>query len=256
MNLIPAPASLVPASRGADATSGLYFYGYRHYDPVTGRWPSRDPIEERGGVNLYGFVRNSSVGAVDLLGRQQLTEPDPNDPPNKCFMLCHRCTKKSKRDNGEEDFKMTCWLIKDGVTHHEFTTNDYPTHVPGSPGTGKGNQCENSAGRNGELPCCSYTITLGVSGTFGKDIPAVTNNGNPGEVVVEGVTRDVIWIHPQYSLSEGCVTVSDTPQGSQPPRKTDEVDYNSPHVNVIREKLKEGGDMKLQIECIGCCDDE
>jgi hypothetical protein len=43
-------------------------YGYRYYDPLTGRWPSRDPIEEEGGVNLYGFVGNSAVDDVDVLG--------------------------------------------------------------------------------------------------------------------------------------------------------------------------------------------
>ncbi|MFI2796194.1 RHS repeat-associated core domain-containing protein, partial [Haloferula sp. A504] len=37
---------------------GVTYYGYRWYDPVTGRWPSRDLIEERGGVNLYVFVGN------------------------------------------------------------------------------------------------------------------------------------------------------------------------------------------------------
>jgi RHS repeat-associated protein len=68
MNLIPAPASLVPASRGSDATSGLYFYGYRYYDPVTGRWPSRDPIEEEGGVNLYAFVGNDVLNEIDVFG--------------------------------------------------------------------------------------------------------------------------------------------------------------------------------------------
>jgi len=46
----------------------LYYYGYRYYDPVTGRWPSRDPIEERGGVNLYGFVGNDVANKWDLLG--------------------------------------------------------------------------------------------------------------------------------------------------------------------------------------------
>jgi RHS repeat-associated protein len=46
----------------------LYYYAYRFYDPVTGRWPSRDPIEERGGVNLYGFVGNSAVNKRDYLG--------------------------------------------------------------------------------------------------------------------------------------------------------------------------------------------
>ena len=43
-------------------------YGYRWYDPVTGRWPSRDPIEERGGINLYGFVGNDGVNKRDVLG--------------------------------------------------------------------------------------------------------------------------------------------------------------------------------------------
>jgi uncharacterized protein RhaS with RHS repeats len=46
----------------------VWFYGYRYYDPVTGRWPSRDPIGERGGINLYGFVRNDGVSNIDLLG--------------------------------------------------------------------------------------------------------------------------------------------------------------------------------------------
>ena len=31
-------------------------------------WPSRDPIEERGGVNLYGFVENDGVNQWDILG--------------------------------------------------------------------------------------------------------------------------------------------------------------------------------------------
>ena len=44
-------------------------YGYRYYDPATGRWPSRDPIEEKGGLNLYGFVGNDGVGSVDYLGK-------------------------------------------------------------------------------------------------------------------------------------------------------------------------------------------
>ncbi len=44
------------------------WYGYRYYDPVTGRWPSRDPIGESGGVNLYGFVKNNAVFRIDWLG--------------------------------------------------------------------------------------------------------------------------------------------------------------------------------------------
>ncbi len=33
-----------------------------------GRWLSRDPIEEEGGINLYGYVQNNSIGPVDPLG--------------------------------------------------------------------------------------------------------------------------------------------------------------------------------------------
>jgi len=45
-------------------------YAYRYYDPQTGRWPSRDPIEEEGGINLYGFVGNNTLTAIDLLGKK------------------------------------------------------------------------------------------------------------------------------------------------------------------------------------------
>jgi RHS repeat-associated protein len=47
---------------------GVAVYGYRYYDPVTGRWPSRDPIEEQGGMNLYGFVGNDSLNLLDIMG--------------------------------------------------------------------------------------------------------------------------------------------------------------------------------------------
>jgi RHS repeat-associated protein len=49
-------------------TVGVTYYGYRYYDPVTGRWPSRDRIEERGGINLYGFVGNLPTTRFDVLG--------------------------------------------------------------------------------------------------------------------------------------------------------------------------------------------
>jgi hypothetical protein len=44
------------------------YYGYRYYDPLTGRWPSRDPIEEEGGLNLYSFGPNVPVDGIDGLG--------------------------------------------------------------------------------------------------------------------------------------------------------------------------------------------
>jgi RHS repeat-associated protein len=50
----------------------VIYYGFRYYDPVTGRWPSRDPIQERGGLNIYAFVGNDGVNRLDLLGQDVL----------------------------------------------------------------------------------------------------------------------------------------------------------------------------------------
>ncbi|MBQ7590292.1 MAG: RHS repeat protein [Verrucomicrobia bacterium] len=51
-----------------DTEARLYYYGYRYYSPDMGRWLSRDPIEEQGGLNLYGFVNNDPVNGHDMLG--------------------------------------------------------------------------------------------------------------------------------------------------------------------------------------------
>jgi len=56
------------SSKYLDDETGLYYYGYRFYDPAPGRWLSRDPIGERGGLLLYGFVENDGFNWIDLLG--------------------------------------------------------------------------------------------------------------------------------------------------------------------------------------------
>jgi RHS repeat-associated protein len=50
------------------ATSGLYYYGYRFYDPYLQRWVKRDPIGELGGWNLYCFSDNAPYGLIDPQG--------------------------------------------------------------------------------------------------------------------------------------------------------------------------------------------
>ena len=39
-----------------------------YYNPEAGRWLNRDPIEERGGANIYGFVANDGINKWDYLG--------------------------------------------------------------------------------------------------------------------------------------------------------------------------------------------
>ena len=83
-----------------DKETGLYYYGYRFYNPSLGRWPSRDPIEEsafrevfdQGNTierleqrwssllmtptaailahesSLYPYIGNNPIDRIDLLG--------------------------------------------------------------------------------------------------------------------------------------------------------------------------------------------
>jgi RHS repeat-associated protein len=56
------------SSKELHVRSGLYYYGYRWYDSATQRWVSRDPIMERGGINLYVFVGQDPASVVDPHG--------------------------------------------------------------------------------------------------------------------------------------------------------------------------------------------
>lgn len=49
--------------------SGLYYYGFRYYQPNLQRWLNEDPIGIAGGMNLYGFVGNDPVDSADEDGR-------------------------------------------------------------------------------------------------------------------------------------------------------------------------------------------
>ena len=83
------------STKPLDFETGLYYYAYRYYDPVTGRWSSRDPIEEMGGSNLYSFVGNSPTDGWDVLGEFRPLKGsesivfDFQDKP--CNVCCDKC---------------------------------------------------------------------------------------------------------------------------------------------------------------------
>jgi RHS repeat-associated protein len=53
-----------------DDESDLLYYGYRYYNPSTGRWLSKDPLEEDGGEGLYVWAANEPGTHIDLYGLQ------------------------------------------------------------------------------------------------------------------------------------------------------------------------------------------
>lgn len=118
------------STKYTDKESGLLYYGYRYYDPVTGRWPSRDPVEEEGGINLYGMVGNELVRNVDVLGLYRfnrekyltrgschhickdryLIGPGTTDTMRRHFEECKEACYKEVKKRGREYRKLKEYL--------------------------------------------------------------------------------------------------------------------------------------------------
>ncbi len=56
------------STKQADIEIALNYYGYRFYATNTGRWINRDPIKEKGGMNIYAFCNNDATLLWDKLG--------------------------------------------------------------------------------------------------------------------------------------------------------------------------------------------
>jgi len=114
------------STKPLDFETGLFYYGYRYYDPATGRWPSRDPIEEEGGVNVYAFTFNNLICEIDLIGNSvylfqsespQATEPAGLDEIRMKASAQEREMTKKLEDREKEHMIDEChfvWYDADG----------------------------------------------------------------------------------------------------------------------------------------------
>jgi RHS repeat-associated protein len=73
--------------RQFDEEAGLYFYRARYYDAAKGRFLQRDPKEYVDGSNLYEYVKDNPINAVDPRGLEEITVacPDKCDKGNCVF---------------------------------------------------------------------------------------------------------------------------------------------------------------------------
>ncbi len=60
------------STKYTDLETKLTYYGHRYYSAELGRFINRDPIQEQGGLNLYGFCGNDGVNHWDYLGQWSL----------------------------------------------------------------------------------------------------------------------------------------------------------------------------------------
>jgi RHS repeat-associated protein len=111
---VATPGSLVNlfshrfSTKPLDAETGYYYYGYRLYDPQSGRWLGRDPIGEKGGRNLYGMAGNDAVSRVDPLGLQVFEQPPAPDPPAPA-----KPSDENKKDSGDPNFSISGNVLVD-----------------------------------------------------------------------------------------------------------------------------------------------
>jgi RHS repeat-associated protein len=113
-----------------DNETGDYYYGYRYYNADTGRWKSRDPIQEIGfktytGIKgkakleelepLYVFVNNNPISYLDYLGLEKPSSPCKSN--NKAIVLTF---------NGDT---LGSWLAVSGVPETDTTEVDKTVQV-------------------------------------------------------------------------------------------------------------------------------
>ena len=97
------------SSEHYDSELDLVYYNYRHYSPSIGRFLSRDPIQEQGGLNLYAFVGNAVSQNVDSAGMYMFApgsevwgaRPDSwrnyeNQIINRGVSICHKYKQGGK----------------------------------------------------------------------------------------------------------------------------------------------------------------
>ena len=56
------------SSEYSDNYLALVCYNFRHYNPVNGRWLTRDPLGESGGINLNSFLANAVLQKIECFG--------------------------------------------------------------------------------------------------------------------------------------------------------------------------------------------
>jgi RHS repeat-associated protein len=116
-----------------DGETGIVNYELRPYQPPTGRFMCPDPIEEQGGVNLYGFVENDAVNEWDYLGLacgEHLTKDEAKTlacAVNK-FLKAARIGVPFEKLFGGEDFSLAASMLRHYMSK---SGTDYivPSHI-------------------------------------------------------------------------------------------------------------------------------
>lgn len=129
------------------AASGLNLTVYRAYNPNLGRFINRDPIEEFGGINLYGYAGNSSANFTDPSGLVMLSGGVSMNAGGANYSPWNGTPMTPKKDSGK------CVEVRDpGKTPEDpEDPEDGGDGGGGTPGHNNKNSSNNNGG--GGDPC-------------------------------------------------------------------------------------------------------
>lgn len=85
------PTAICPflfSTKYYDHEVGLNYFGYRYYNPTTARWLNRDPLQEEGGLNLYGYCQNDPINLIDPIGDRVLIKQSSQAAFRKWYNRC------------------------------------------------------------------------------------------------------------------------------------------------------------------------
>ena len=179
------------------------------YHPGTGRWISKDPIGEQGGLNLYGMVNNNPVNFWDLLGLELPAE----------FKCCKIVRMTADFTSAKEPVKYK--VSSDGVwnnpTGRTFNGTLYVQCKSGKTWTASiqtgGMRTSNSTvvGPSAEDPVGDDSATPAGNSTI-----QTTKGGKGYPINMGGTSRGDITMHyADYSGSHGCPTLTNQDEFNQ-----------------------------------------
>jgi RHS repeat-associated protein len=138
------------ATQYYDDESDIVWYPRRPYSPPTGRWLSRDPIEEEGGENLYIFCGNDSLNHWDLLGEKWKVDRNGG------------AKASAVPEKGDTVADLASMIGLNAPEYQRWLTADSGTAMPGSSGQAMGG-CEHF-----EVPNTVVAYWAGNLGWFGR----------------------------------------------------------------------------------------
>jgi RHS repeat-associated protein len=121
-----------------DNDTGLTYFWHRWYDSRDGRWISRDPIKDLGGINYYAYVGNNAINRIDITGFK-----DCDDKPCKdaapLGSSCSQCDDYGNERYAGVSLKCFCKCAGDSswsqkvrgclACEHGRGTNMFKAHV-------------------------------------------------------------------------------------------------------------------------------